>query len=568
LRFLTKAYRPLPVLLQEHRTVVLGRTQAGAHGIDLEEVSGAHCELRLDQGGQLTLTDLSTNGTFVDGIRPSKREKRTCEVRHGSSVTLVRKSKEECVERFGAAAPCYIANITLPGAAPARAAAGASAGSSSAAPRSRKAVGAAAPYPAASVSAAAHAAAPHASVGGGDGRGGESGGGKGGGGEGAAASSSEDAEPSRVLSQERLERSLYWSRREELDRRLGELAARLEEHLVGAGAVLLLAPPADERVRAAVERLGEVLLEHVAKLGWWCDEALARATAEAAPWLADEKVRGALACCVKGASGKALPPEVMTSTVALLRKRWKAGGAAAASADGDCGVARVPLVLILDEAIAALPWESIPCLVDQPVCRLPCAAYAARCAAAADTRGGSVSSADAYYLLNPSGDLARTQATFETRFARAPWQGVAGRPPAPEALYAALEQKDLFVYCGHGDGSKYVSAEVLQRLPRCAVAMLMGCSSGSLRRLGGLAPSGMPLGYLHAHSPAVVANLWDVTDGEIDRFSEALVEMCEAGGSLLTAVARARRACRLRYLTGAAAVCYGTPIDFRARASE
>ena len=31
-------------------------------------------------------------------------------------------------------------------------------------------------------------------------------------------------------------------------------------------------------------------------------------------------------------------------------------------------------------------------------------------------------------------------------------------------------------------------------------------------------------------------------------------------GSLLAAVAHARAACRLRYLTGAAAVCYGLPV--------
>ena len=57
-----------------------------------------------------------------------------------------------------------------------------------------------------------------------------------------------------------------------------------------------------------------------------------------------------------------------------------------------------------------------------------------------------------------------------------------------------------------------------------------------------------------------VANLWDVTDGEIDRFCEALVDGCTAGGSLPVAVAGARRACRLEFLTGAAAVCYGVPV--------
>eukprot|EP00966_Prymnesium_polylepis_P070794 1645195-Prymnesium_polylepis.1 len=57
----------------------------------------------------------------------------------------------------------------------------------------------------------------------------------------------------------------------------------------------------------------------------------------------------------------------------------------------------------------------------------------------------------------------------------------------------------------------------------------MGCSSGMLRPQGALAPSGMALSFLHGHCPTLVANLWDVTDGEIDRFTAALVASCRGG---------------------------------------
>ena len=93
----------------------------------------------------------------------------------------------------------------------------------------------------------------------------------------------------------------------------------------------------------------------------------------------------------------------------------------------------------------------------------------------------------------------------------------------------------------------------------------MGCSSGKLQPHGSLGPSGMVLSYLHAHCPALVANLWDVTDGDSDRFLGALVERCTAGGSLLDAVAHARAACRLPHLTGLAAVCWGGPVDMLPR---
>lgn len=70
-----------------------------------------------------------------------------------------------------------------------------------------------------------------------------------------------------------------------------------------------------------------------------------------------------------------------------------------------------------------------------------------------------------------------------------------------------------------------------------------------------------------------MANLWDVTDRDIDKFSQAVFDKLrlnsqdvqdwkpdnDEGCSLVTAVAEAREVCKLKYLTGAAAVVYGVP---------
>lgn len=84
-----------------------------------------------------------------------------------------------------------------------------------------------------------------------------------------------------------------------------------------------------------------------------------------------------------------------------------------------------------------------------------------------------------------------------------------------------------------------------------------------------------------------MANLWDVTDKDIDRFSQALLTQWLSGGGgstreaveggsapgreegecgggrqgqdASTAVAAARAVCKLRHLIGAAPVCYGLP---------
>ena len=74
-----------------------------------------------------------------------------------------------------------------------------------------------------------------------------------------------------------------------------------------------------------------------------------------------------------------------------------------------------------------------------------------------------------------------------------------------------------------------------------------------------------------------MANLWDVTDRDIDRFSAALLEAWgtgqqqqqQGGGSsgvhMAAGVAASRAACRLQHLIGAAPVVYGIPALVMAR---
>jgi separase len=75
-------------------------------------------------------------------------------------------------------------------------------------------------------------------------------------------------------------------------------------------------------------------------------------------------------------------------------------------------------------------------------------------------------------------------------------------------------------------------------------------------------------------SPLIVANLWDVTDKDIDKFAQSVFNKLELGPekarrygkneavnstSVVTAVSESRDVCKLRYLTGAAPVVYGIP---------
>lgn len=59
----------------------------------------------------------------------------------------------------------------------------------------------------------------------------------------------------------------------------------------------------------------------------------------------------------------------------------------------------------------------------------------------------------------------------------------------------------------------------------------------------------------------MLANLWDVTDRDIDGMTERLLKAWHATGSqalgLAEALVDARRLCTLPYLTGSAMVIYG-----------
>ena len=101
----------------------------------------------------------------------------------------------------------------------------------------------------------------------------------------------------------------------------------------------------------------------------------------------------------------------------------------------------------------------------------------------------------------------------------------------------------------------------------------MGCSSGLMKPVGQYDPYGNVINYLLAGCPTVVANLWDVTDKSIDRFTKSMMirwgllappgnqDASQFKGSSLTeAVAHARFDCPMQYLIGAAPVVYGIPV--------
>ena len=273
-------------------------------------------------------------------------------------------------------------------------------------------------------------------------------------------------------------------------------------------------------------------------------------------------------------------------------------------------------VLILDKSLHSFPWEAMPCLTSHAVSRLPSLVslrsrillqqQQALGSSAPPHKGLHVDPTDGTYILNPAEDLKHTEATIGPPLSELPpsWTSFIRQAPTEQDITNSLSTHSIYLYFGHGSGAQYVKARRIRRLENCAVALLMGCSSGAVTAAGEFESYGTPLNYLHGGAPAVVGTLWDVTDKDIDRFSvrclekwglfgekqkndgrsrsvspvkravskgrgkaslKANVETLEndhrgVGMSLDRAVADAREACILRYLNGAAPVVYGIPV--------
>ncbi|KAL8943604.1 MAG: hypothetical protein Q9216_000969 [Gyalolechia sp. 2 TL-2023] len=259
-------------------------------------------------------------------------------------------------------------------------------------------------------------------------------------------------------------------------------------------------------------------------------------------------------------------------------------------------------VLILDKELHCFPWESLPCLDGQAVTRLPSLSCLRdrilhqRHKDGADENRFCINGRSGAYVLNPAGDLEATQGKFERPLKELDgWEGLTRSVPSEAQFKEYLQERDIFLYFGHGSGNQYIRSKTIQKMERCAVALLMGCSSGKLTEAGEFEAYGTPMSYMHAECPAVVATLWDVTDKDIDRFSETMLHKwglfksqqppdsspvkkstrvkgrgkghqspppppARDNLSLDQAVAHGRNSCIFRYLNGAAPVVYGIPI--------
>uniref|UniRef100_H3B3H1 separase n=1 Tax=Latimeria chalumnae TaxID=7897 RepID=H3B3H1_LATCH len=234
------------------------------------------------------------------------------------------------------------------------------------------------------------------------------------------------------------------------------------------------------------------------------------------------------------------------------------------------GQSNGPLVLVLDKHLQKLPWENIPLLRSRPVTRLPSLRFLLSYSIIqkemriALLEPGWCDFCKENFLCRIHKNYGRFTLCFNPLFcSEKGWIGVIGKAPTPDQVQLALTSQDLYVYCGHGAGVHFLDGLSIQKLDCRAVSLLFGCSSAALAVRGDLEGAGIVLKYIMAGCPLVLGNLWDVTDRDIDRYTEALLRSWLKAGSkapLLDYVSQAREAPKFKYLIGAAPVVYGLPV--------
>ncbi|KAJ9092673.1 hypothetical protein QFC21_006738 [Naganishia friedmannii] len=249
------------------------------------------------------------------------------------------------------------------------------------------------------------------------------------------------------------------------------------------------------------------------------------------------------------------------------------------------------IFLILDRHVQEIPWESIPILRGRAISRIPSARFLVDRLVTeesqANTEEGTahkklIHASNTSFILNAAGDLKQTQERFggwlnEMTNARG-WKGIIDRHPTELELGVMLERSELMLFFGHGGMEQYIRSQKIRGLKKCAATMLWGCSSGVLKDMGELDRTGTPYNYILAGCPSLTAMLWDVTDKDIDKMAEAVMKdlqlmpspedeklptipgPAQKTRSIAQAVGTARDQCKLRFLTGAAAVTYGIPV--------
>lgn len=239
--------------------------------------------------------------------------------------------------------------------------------------------------------------------------------------------------------------------------------------------------------------------------------------------------------------------------------------------------------IILDKDLELIPFESLPIIrvINQGIFRVP----SLRLFSVISNKHCSPIKIDIQkvaYMLDPANNLPKTRERFDHKLkAQVEWTGTIGKPPDCKDLQEWLSTKQLYIFIGHGAGTVYYNKLCKDRGLTFmshieSAAIVMGCSSGRMLSEGKrLENYGVGWVFVFRGSPCYLGLLWDVTDIDIDKYLDALLDdwmssigwsspiqsvKCPVGKFITDASAKAKYACQLKFLVGSTPVVYGLPV--------
>jgi separase len=99
--------------------------------------------------------------------------------------------------------------------------------------------------------------------------------------------------------------------------------------------------------------------------------------------------------------------------------------------------------LLIDKNLHQIPWECLPIVEKQSITRMPSMHFLSILLETSKTK---ISKNNAYYIVDPAGDLVHTKQKFEALFEnQTGWEGIIGRSPDESEFKKALTEFELFM---------------------------------------------------------------------------------------------------------------------------
>ena len=207
--------------------------------------------------------------------------------------------------------------------------------------------------------------------------------------------------------------------------------------------------------------------------------------------------------------------------------------------------------------LSSLPLENIPLLYNLPIIRTLNINYIKLSQIQKDI---SITK-DIFCLLNPKSDLKDTEKKILPIILKNNIKCIYSKEPTEKEMANILNDKLMYIYCGHGDSLKYLKKEYIESHQINFLTFLFGCNSAHSRLLSekDTQPLSTPQLFLKKLCPFFFGFLWTVTSSDIDEFTVELLDRAfnnKNPVSLLKIIILLKRKLKLKWYNGGALVMY------------